>query len=482
MNILMAASELAPLVRAGGLGDAVAELSGELQLLGHEVSVVLPYYRTIREDKTIKARKTGVKFSVSVGSGRYPCEIFEHKTANGVQVFLVSRDEYFDRSGLYGVDGRDYQDNAARFIFFTKCVLELARRVEPAPSVLHLHSWETSLAPVFVRDQGLPFRTVLTPHGLEFQGNFWSYDFGLTNLPGEYFSARGVEYFGSMNCLKGGILDAHAVVLPGERFVAAAQTPLHGCGLDAVLREHQHKLHGIPSTAGVQGWNPESDSALTAKFSIKNLGARAKNRIPFLEAAGLNAGNPLAVYVAFTEATQDAGLDIFFASLDRLFVEDVRVALFGPVPEEHTIALEVAKRKHQGRFVHWEKFEESLARQALAGTDLFVLPGPVEPEIIWLKRALCYGAVPVAARCGGLFQSVLDWDQDGGNGFVFAFATVTGLLDACRHAARKIEDPQFAEKLRLASMGRDFSPTAAARRHVALYENLTGTAGLTRAA
>ncbi|HRJ73257.1 MAG TPA: glycogen/starch synthase, partial [Terrimicrobiaceae bacterium] len=253
MKILMAASELAPLVRSGQLADAMAELSGGLRRLGHDVGVVLPYYRAIREDKSVRVRKSKQKFSVPVGAARIPCEVFETK-ADGVTVFLVARDEYFDRSGIYGVDGRDYQDNAARFIFFTKCVLEIARRMETPPDILHANSWETALLPVFVRDQRLPFRTVLTPHGLEYQGNFWSYDFALTNLPGEYFSARGVEYYGSMNCLKGGILFADAVVLPGERFVSAAQTAEYGCGLDAVLRENQYKLAGIPASGDEALW------------------------------------------------------------------------------------------------------------------------------------------------------------------------------------------------------------------------------------
>jgi len=482
MNILMAASELAPLVHSGGLADAVAELSDELQKLGNDVSVVLPYYRAIREDKSIKARKTGVRFTVSVGAGRWPCDIFEYKTPTGVQVFLVSRDEYFDRSGIYGIDGRDYQDNAARFIFFTKCVVELARRLEPSPSVVHLHSWETALAPVFIREQGLPFRTVLTPHGLEYQGNFWSYDFGLTNLSGEYFSARGVEYFGSMNCLKGGLLYADAVVLPGERYVSAAQTSEFGCGLDPVLREHQHKLYGIPSSDGLQDWNPATDATLASKFSAKNLAARAKNRPAFLEACGLAAGNPRATYVAFTEASRGVGIDLLLAALDRLFVDDVRLALLGPVPPELTIALEVARRKHQGKFAHLENFTPAIARQALAGADLFVVTGPVEPETVWLKRALTYGAIPVAARCGGLFQTVLDWDQKDGNGIVFSSATTEGLLDALRHAARKVAAPAEREKLQLACLAQDYSAVATARRHEALYESITGSQGQTRAA
>ncbi|HEU4679664.1 MAG TPA: glycogen/starch synthase, partial [Terrimicrobiaceae bacterium] len=129
MKILVASSELTPFARTGGLADAVSQLSAELLRLGHEVSVVIPYYRSIREGKVAKTKKTRVKFNVQVGNAGIPCELFETKTPDGVQVFLVSRDEYYDRSGFYGVDGRDYQDNAARFIYFTKSVVELAGRL-----------------------------------------------------------------------------------------------------------------------------------------------------------------------------------------------------------------------------------------------------------------------------------------------------------------------------------------------------------------
>lgn len=473
MNILMAASEMAPLARSGNLGDSVAALAGELRSLGHEVSVVLPFYRSIREGR-LKTRKTGVRFNVSVGSGRYPCEIFECKAPNGVQVFLVARDEFFDRSGVYGVDDRDYQDNAARFIFFTKCVVELARRVDPSPSVLHLNSWETALAPAFVRDQCLPFATVFTPHSLEYQGNFWSYDFALTNLPGDYFSAHGVEYYGSMNCLKGGLLFADAVVLPGERFVSAAQTPEYGCGLDAVLREQQHKLCGIPSAVGLEDWSPQSDKALAATFSAARPGSRGKNRAPFLEAVGLEGGAPRAIMTCFTDAAR-GGLDLLLGALDRLLVEDVRVAMLGDVSGDVRVEAEVARRKHKGRFVILETYDDSLARQALAASDVFLLPGPADPGTLWLRRSLIYGAVPVALQCGGLFQLAGNFEpgRDAGNAFVFRSPTPDGLLDACRRAMNTLDEPLFGEKIRARCLAADFSASASAQAHVALYERLT---------
>lgn len=484
MNILMASSELSPLIRSGSLADTLASLTSELRTLGHEVSVVLPYYRAIRENKSIKTRKTGVKFSVPVGSGRYPCEVFETKTPAGVQVFLVARDEYFDRSGVYGTDDRDYQDNAARFIFFTKCVLELARRADPAPQVLHLHSWETALAPALVRDQRLPFRTVLSPHGLEYQGNFWSFDFGLTNLPGDYFSAQGLEYFGSMNCLKGGIIYADAVVLPGERFVDAAQTPDYGCGLDPVLREQRHKLVGIPSSDDVLDWKPDADTALAAAYSRTKPAARGRNKEAFLQTAGLAPGASARTIVTFTDATKQAGIGNLLASLDRLLVDDVRVTMLGAVPAALTIPLEVARRKHAGKFVHFGEFDEPLARKALAAADLFLVPAAVEPEATWLKRAILYGAVPVAVQCGGLFQYVRDWEPGGntGNGFVFTRESSDGMVDICRRALRTLNDPAQAETLLNRNLGTDFSAATIAAAHVNLYERLVYPSYIGRAA
>lgn len=465
MNILMAASEMTPFAQTGALADSVAELAAGLKSLGHEVTVVLPYYRQIREGKMGKPKKTSVKFSVNVGPSRYPCEIYEAKAAGGVRVFLVGRDEYFDRSGLYGMDGRDYQDNAARFIFFTKCVLELSRRMDPTPHVLHSHGWPAALAPVFARDQQLPFRTVLTPHGLDFQGNFWSYDFGLTNLSGDYFSARGVEYFGSMNFLKGGILFADAVVLPGERFVAASQTSEHGCGLDPVLREHPYKLVGIPAAEDVQGWQPEG-------FSATKPEGRAKSQAPFLQAMGLDAGSPRATFVCFTDASERNGIEALLGSLDRLLVDDVRVALLGPVRDSQYVALEVARRKHRGRFAQVDQFDETLARQALAGADFQIVAGPAEPHASWLKRGLLFGAVPIALQCRGLFQIVRDWEDDLGEGFVFSNPAADGLLDACRRAMHVTRDAGALAILRQRGLSRDFSTSSVARQHVALYERM----------
>lgn len=454
MKILMAASEMAPFASTGEFAGEVLALASQLGEAGHEVTVVLPFYRCIREDKSLKAKRTKTKFSIPVGPAKLPAEIFESRAPGGVQVLFVARDEFFDRSGLYGSDGRDYQDNSARFIFFTKCVVELARR--QSPDVVHVHGWQTALLPVFVKDQRLPLLTVLTPHGLEFQGNFWSYDFALTNLPGDYFSARGLEFYGSMNCLKAGVLFADSVVLPGRRHVAEMQTPAFGCGLENVLREQRDKLEGIP------------DGLDEAAWPVFPAAEKPQARERLLEATGLAAGG--RIYLADSSATRGAGVGLLLESLDRLPSEDIRVLLLGPTDGSEHQAMEIAKRRHAGRFVNIPEVEPRLFHLALSGADFLILPGPVEPGGELLMLALRNGVIPIAAHCGGLQQFVQDHDPvtGEGNGFVFYRSTVAALRDALGRAARTDD----LESLMRAARSADFSWKAAAQSHEALYQRL----------
>jgi len=464
MKILLAASELAPLAYAGQIGEGVAGLASGLKALGHEVSVVLPRYRLGAEGG--KPKRTGVKFSVPVGASRYPCEVYETRVA-GVQVFLVARDEFFDRTGLYGNENGDYQDNAARYIFFTKAALELARRMDPSPDIIHANGWQTALAGVFVREYGLPFRTVLTPYGLEFQGNFWSYDFGLTNLPGHYFSAGGLEFYGSMNFLKAGILFSDAVVMPDERAVAAAKTPAFGCGLEQILREQARKIWGIADGAATRGWDPSEDSGLASAFGPKNPAARAAN---WPAAERLFAWSPGDAgrrdLVVFSEASD--GLGIFFDALDRILAHGARVGGLGPVPADCRKAFEIARRKYAGRLGWKESFTERDARDAMAGCEFLVVPGGTDPRSGWLQRGLRYGLVPVAMQCDGIGQFVKERRGGHGNGFLFFHATADALADACRKAMGCADIAAASA----ASLALEVSARAAVDAHVELYARL----------
>ena len=260
------------------LVDVLEALPRELRARGHEIGIVLPFYREIRENESVQHKDTGVTVDVRVGAKNYVAEFLSGRTAGGVQVFYVRCDEFFDRAGIYGEHGVAYEDNAARFIFFSKAALELARRLTPSPQILHVHDWAAALVPVLVREGQLPFRTVLTIHHLAEQGSFWGLDFSLTNLPERYFTLRGIEYFGRMNLLKGGILFADRITTVSERYRREMLTPEGGCGLDPVLRENAHRLTGILNGADYARWNPATDALLPQVYDSTAL--RGKARLP----------------------------------------------------------------------------------------------------------------------------------------------------------------------------------------------------------
>jgi len=475
MKILMASTEMAPLARTGGLGDVIEALSLELQKRGHEVSVVLPLYRSIRENRALSIKTTGVDLTVNVGSKRLDAEIFECAAPDGVQVFLVRRDEYFDRSGIYGADGRSYDDNAERFIYFSKAVVELARHMDPAPDVLHAHDWQSALVPVYVKERGLPFGTVLTIHNLAYQGSFWGVDFGLTNLPGHYFSQHGVEFHGRLNFLKGGIVFSDAVTTVSEQYCRDIQTPESGCGLDGLLREHAHKLVGILNGADYSIWNPAVDKTIPAQYSPGSLEGKACCRKALLEELGLAPDPRGPVFAMISRLAQQKGIDLLIPLLDRLLSDDVRLVMLGEGEETFERELMIAARKYPGKFVFKKGFDDALAHRIDAGADATFIPSHFEPCGQTAMYTLKYGTISVARITGGLHQIIQDYDptEGTGNGFVFFEETPEAFWDAIGRTKKVFADREAWKTIMLRAMQSDFSWPAAAGKYEKVYERVT---------
>ena len=294
MRILMISPEGPPLSRATVLVDVIEALPRELRKRGHEVGIVLPYYREIRENPLVEISDTGVTVDVRLGAKKKIAEFLTSRTAGGVQLFFLRNDEYFDRGGIYGEHGTAYEDNAARFTFFCKAALELARRLNPSPQVLHLHDWPAALVPALVENARMPFRTVLTIHHLEQQGSFWGLDFALTNLPERYFTLRSLEFFGRLNFLKGGILYANHITTVSERFRREILTPEAGSGLDIVLRENAHKLSSILNGADYTRWNPATDRLLPHTYDVDALDGKRMCRELLLDGLVVEHGQHAA--------------------------------------------------------------------------------------------------------------------------------------------------------------------------------------------
>src|SRR5437016_12558661 len=288
MRILMVTAEGPPLQRTGALIDVMTALPRQLRERGHEVSVVLPYYREVRENTAFRHEDTGITVDVRVGDKVYVAEFVEGHTDVGVQLFFIRCDEFFDRPGIYGEHGEPYEDNPARFIFFCKAAVELARRLTPSVQILHVHDSAAALVPVLVNAYHLPFTTVLTIHHVAEQGSFWGLDFKLTNLHERFFTLRGIEFFGRMNFLKGGILYADKITTVSERYRREMLMPEGGCGLDVVLRENAYKISAILHGADYTRWNPETDKLLPADYTPGELSGKQLCRDALLNGLRLN--------------------------------------------------------------------------------------------------------------------------------------------------------------------------------------------------
>jgi starch synthase len=476
MRILMISAEGPPLARATALVDVLEALPRELRARKHEVGIAMPYYREIGENAALDLRDTGITVDVRVGDKDYVAEFVEGRTASGVQTFFVRSDQFFDRAGIYGEHGVAYEDNAARFIFFCKAALEMARRMSPTPQILHVHDWAAALVPVLVQEQRLPFSTVLTIHHLAEQGSFWGLDFNLTSLPERYFKPRGVEYFGRLNLLKGGIVFADKITTVSERYRREMLTSEGGCDLDIVLREHAHRLVGILNGADYKRWNPETDALLPRQFGPGNLAGKTICRDLLLDALGLATTPAGPVFGMVTRLVPEKGFDLLMPLLDRLLSDDVRLIILGEGDPGYETALAIAARKYPTKFAYRSHYDEQLAHLIEAGADVTLIPSQIEPSGLSAMYSLKYGALPVARATGGIQEIIEDYDPTmaAGFGFLCYEKTPDAFWDSIKRAREVFHDKTIWTELMERAMARDFSWSEAAARYETLYTELAG--------
>ena len=478
MRILMISAEGPPLQRAGALVDVMDALPSALRARGHEVSVVLPFYREIKENRAFKKKNTGITVDVQVGDKVYVARYLEGRSASGVQLFLIRCDEFFHRVGIYGQRGKLYEDNAARFIFFCKAALELARRLTPQLQILHVHDWAAALVPVFVHAQELPLKTVLTIHHVADQGSFWGLDFALTNLPERFFTLHGVEFFGRLNFLKGGILYADRITTVSEHYRREILTPVGGHGLDGVLRENAHRLSAILDGVDYTRWNPASDRLIPARYDARRLRGKQICREALLKQMKLAPAPRGPVFGMVTRVVHEKGFEILVPLLDRLLWDDVRLIILGEGDPAYEIALAVAARKFPTRFAYQRKYDEKLAHLIEAGMDISLIPSRFEPAGLIAMYNLKYGALPVARVTGGIQEIIEDYDPttDGGYGFLCYEYSSEAFWDAIKRARQIFRDRRLWTRLMKRAMARNFSWDASAARYEALYRELVGAA------
>lgn len=462
MRVIFVAAEAAPFAKAGGLGDVVGALPKVLVDLGLEVCVFLPRYGGMASPgspvATLRMEFGGTSHEARVLQGFLP--------RSSVPVYFLDFPPYYDRSGIYGEGSQDYPDNLARFAFLCRAAVEAALALEWLPALFHVHDWHTALVPLYLRAQGVKAKTVLTIHNLAFQGWFPKEAFAGLGLPSELLALTGD---GDWRCvLRAGILAAEGLTTVSPSY--AQEILADGLGLDEVLRARAGDLRGILNGIDPEEWDPSKDEYLWAPYAARDLRGKVQNRRRLCASLGISPEGPVVAMVG--RLTEQKGLDLVLAGLERAMALGIRLVVLGTGDPSYEGALRQAEGRWPGRLRVLLDFSEAWAHRLIAGADFLLMPSRFEPCGLTQLYALRYGTIPIVRATGGLRDTVRDVEEDG-NGFVFDAYEPEAMLRALARAVRLWQaDRPALRSLRRRGMRGDYSWDGPARAYLRLYQDV----------
>ncbi|MFN0068878.1 MAG: glycogen synthase GlgA [Limisphaerales bacterium] len=464
MRILLAASEVHPYAKTGGLADMVAALGKSLAQAGHQVGIVMPLYRGLAERFPLE--KLDWWLQVPLDLRVVPGEVWTHGPLPGLTVYFVHVAEFFsDRAGLYGAGGRDFPDNAARFTLFAKAVAHLARYLPWQPEIVHLHDWQAGLVPLLVRHQAWregwarPPATVLTIHNLAYQGFFGLDEWRHTNLPRDYLNPDAAEFHGGWSMLKAGLVFAGRLTTVSPRYAREITTEVFGEGLDGVIRARQAVLTGILNGVDYEEWNTRENPFLPHAFSAPDLTGKARCKAALQHELHLPVRADVPLFAGVSRLADQKGMDLALAALEEMLAADLQFALLGSgQPELEHGFLKLAAR-HPGKVAVKLDFNAGLSHRIEAGADFFLMPSRFEPCGLNQMYSLRYGTIPIVRRTGGLDDSVVDFrdDPEHANGIKFEGYQARALSKAIRKALALYAAPAAFAYYRRNGVAADFS-------------------------
>lgn len=474
MRILFVASEGLPFSKTGGLADVVEALPKALVAQGHEAAVVLPRYRGTKATAIVMPSLT-----IPMGGTRlrFPA-IADGAVLSGVRYFFVEDATYFDREGLYGGSAGDYPDNAERYAEFCRAAIEVAKHIWPT-DVFHCHDWQTGLLPMLLRTsysddplvKDLP--VVFSIHNMGYHGLFAKDVLERTGIPQEVFHPGGVEFYGKVNLLKGGLVFGDYLTTVSRKYAHEIQTKEFGHGLDGVVKDRADRLVGILNGVDYTEWNPEKDKHIAAKYSVKDLSGKQVCKRDLLEVYGMpheHIEKPLIGIVS--RFADQKGFDLIAEKAHELMREDLALVVLGTGERKYEALFRALEAAYPGRVGVKIAYDNVLAHKVEAGSDMFLMPSRYEPSGLNQMYSLKYGTVPIVRATGGLDDSIepFDLEHGTGTGFKFEEYSVEALLYAVRQALHHYMDERIWKRIQLNGMAKDFSWKRPAAEYAKVYE------------
>ena len=464
MRILLASSEVHPYSKTGGLADMIGALGKTFARAGHRVGVVTPLYRGIKE-RFPDICRVDWNFDLPLGVKQSQAELWALNAAERLTIYFIHQPAYFDRAGLYNEHGANYADNGERFIFFSKCVVHLARNLPWEPEVLHVNDWQTGLVPVMVLHQARaggwesPPRVCFTIHNLAYQGWFPHSCYDLANLPLDYFHAEGAELFGFLNCLKAGIAFADVITTVSPRYAREISTEEFGEGLDWLLRKRQSRLVGILNGVDYDEWNTDRNPFLKRAYSLTCLAGKRVNKVALQQELNLPTRPDTPLFGTIARLTEQKGMSIELGALEEMLNSDIQFVILGGGEAHYERAFQNLARRFPGKAAARIGYDQGLSHRIEAACDFYLMPSKFEPCGLNQMYSLRYGTIPIVRATGGLDDTVVDAATDPfkPTGIKFAAYSASALAKAIRKALVIYQNPRLLRFYQRNGMRCDFS-------------------------
>jgi starch synthase len=458
MKIVIAASEVVPFAKTGGLADVAGALPLALEKQGQEVIVVMPGYKKVHELKSpaVKSLKEGVSYS-SIGKN--------------IKVYFIDNQAYFNRDALYGDKTGDYKDNLERFAYFSKKTLELLKEIKFKPDIVHCHDWQSALIPVYLKTmfaedsfyQGC--RSVFTIHNIGYQGLFPKEQYPETGLDWGYFNLDMLEYYDKVNILKGGIIFSDIINTVSDAYSKEIQTKEFGFGMEGILNKRRDCVFGIINGLDYTIWDPATDKNILQNFSLKDPGNKYVNKEELQKFCKLPVKQNVPLFGIVSRLAEQKGFDILAEGIDTICKMDLQMVILGTGDLKYHQIIEAMVKKYPKVISLHLKFDDVLAHRIYAGSDIFLMPSKYEPCGLGQMISLKYGTVPLVFKTGGLADTV-----NAKNGFVFDKYSKDELIKTIKKAGKDFKDKTKWQELMLRGMKCNFSWGESAKKYVELYE------------
>ncbi len=478
MKILFVSSECAPFSKSGGLADVAGSLPPALHQAGQEINVVAPLYRVTRDrfgEQLTHVKNTTIK----LGWRELNCDLFRSEW-NGVTVWLIDNKDFFDRPRLYG-----YEDDALRFAFFSKAVIDLLPDYDFFPQIIHCNDWETALTVIYLKDaQALnrelrTIKTVYTIHNIAYQGQFSGKELQDTFALAEGWYDGGLSYVyegrHDINLMKGAMLMADAVTTVSPSYARELHNPYFAHGLQGVVDLVDGKLSGVLNGIDVNHFNPATDPVIPANFSVNDLSGKEQCKAAIQQMFGIKVESEWPLLASVARLVEQKGIELIKQILPQLMDMGVQLIVFGQGEQQYVDYFNWARSQWPDQIGFSSDFNDDVASAVFAGADMYLMPSRFEPCGLSQMMAMRYGTVPIVHETGGLRDSVRAYsDFDGiGDGFMFPSYTAQDLLLTIQEAVMLFfGNPKQFTELRKRAMRKDFSWQKSAGQYQRIYEKI----------